>query len=61
MSDFCKTCSEEMFKQDYGDLSNLCKEGECAEVLCENCGWIFVNHLGEKVPDVQDPNDDGGV
>lgn len=49
MADFCRHCSIKMFGSDYGDMKNLCSEDEIAAVLCEECGSIFVNHLGECI------------
>jgi len=47
MADFCKQCSVDLFGQDYEELKGLCKEGEMASAICEGCGFIHVNHLGE--------------
>jgi hypothetical protein len=49
MVDFCKQCSIKVFGKDFGDLANLCKENEYTEVLCENCGFILVDHTGERL------------
>ena len=38
-----------MFNEDYGDMKGICKEGEFVEVLCEECGPIWVDHLGKRV------------
>jgi hypothetical protein len=46
MSDFCKQCSIKIFKEDFKDLAGL---GQRAEVLCEECGPIFVNMDGERM------------
>lgn len=53
MADFCKECSVKLFNKDFGDLKNLVTEREVelgflAAALCEGCGYIFVNHLGER-------------
>lgn len=53
MADFCKQCSMDLFGQDYGELAGLCKEGEIATAICEGCGFIQVNHLGECVTDCE--------
>lgn len=52
MADFCKQCSIKIFGKDYGDLKGLSSEedtknGLFALVICEGCGEILVNHLGE--------------
>ena len=54
MSDYCKTCSEELFGKDFGDFAGLiskelAQSGDWAVVLCEGCGPIQVNDLGEKL------------
>ena len=55
MADFCKKCSIKMFGEDYGDLANIITEEDTkngfvsSTVLCESCGPIRVNHLGECV------------
>lgn len=53
MADFCKQCAEETFGADFGDLSEACGDGQVAQVLCEGCGWIYVDHTGRRVSDVQ--------
>lgn len=55
MADFCKQCSLAVFNQDFGDFASIVTEEEFTNkflvgiVLCENCGPIEVNHLGECV------------
>ena len=54
MADFCKQCSIRIFGEDFHDLAGLIteeqyKEGITAQVLCEGCGFVSVNHLGEDV------------
>ena len=55
MADFCKQCSIENFGQDFGELANLITEEDTknglvsSPVICEGCGIIQVNHLGECV------------
>lgn len=54
MSGYCKTCSEELFGKDFGDFAGLISKelvesGHGCVVLCEGCGPIFVNDLGEKL------------
>lgn len=52
MADFCKLCSIELFGQDERDLANLNPKvtlgpGEGFAVICEGCGFVYVNHEGE--------------
>ena len=49
MADFCKDCSIELFGEDFKELANIAREGEAAQVLCESCGYIWVNSKGEKI------------
>jgi hypothetical protein len=54
MADFCKDCSDQLFGEGYCDLEGLIteeevKQGLGASVLCEGCGPILVNHLGERM------------
>ena len=54
MADFCMQCSEDHFGEDFGDMRNISKpndtsRGLYAEVLCEGCGPIQVDHLGRCV------------
>src|SRR5262245_9447236 len=54
MSDFCKQCSEELFGKDFGELRGLTTEantqdGLFASVICEGCGFVAVDHLGQCV------------
>jgi len=52
MADFCKACSERIFGEDFGDLKGLCKDDEMVQVICEGCGYIFVNSEGIKVKEL---------
>ena len=54
MADFCMECSIAEFGEDFKDMANISKEentkdGLYAQVLCENCGWILVDHTGKRV------------
>jgi hypothetical protein len=53
MAAYCKTCSEEIFGKDYGDLADTqrdpCGEDEGYSEICEGCGFILVNEKGECV------------
>lgn len=51
MADFCKQCSLEILGEDFEDLKNLSTKedtelGLFANVLCEGCGFIQVDHNG---------------
>lgn len=49
MAGFCKSCSTEVFGEDYGDFAGLCSVGEEVTVLCEGCGIIGVDYTGTRV------------
>lgn len=56
MADFCKQCSEEYFGYDAKDFvseslteSMFINEGKILLSICEGCGYIETNHLGECV------------
>lgn len=54
MADFCKQCSEENFGEDSKDLAGLgdgtkLKSGYGWPALCEGCGIIIVNDIGECI------------
>lgn len=49
MADFCKECSERLFDKDFGDMANLCGDGEMVGVLCEGCGYIWVDKNGKRI------------
>lgn len=49
MADFCKACSIEVWGKDTKDLANFCKDEERVAVLCETCGWIYVDKNGVKL------------
>jgi hypothetical protein len=49
MAGFCKGCSTETFGEDYGDFAGLCDPGDEVTVLCESCGIIGVDHLGNRL------------
>ena len=49
MADFCKQCSIDVFNKDFEDMKNLCKPEEMASVLCEGCGFCYVNSQGECI------------
>lgn len=61
MADFCKKCSIKNFGVDYQDLANITTEDDTnagyysSVILCESCGPIQVNHLGECIsPDCEE-------
>lgn len=51
MADFCKACSIEMFGEDSHDLAigPPPPSGKGYAVICEGCGYILVNELGECI------------
>ena len=55
MADFCKECHDQLLGHDIEcGLAGLIdkekvKNGYVVNVLCESCGFIQVNHEGEKV------------
>lgn len=49
MADFCKQCSEIMFGKDFGDLKGLTPPELMVEVLCEGCGYTFVDSDGRCI------------
>ena len=54
MADFCTQCSVEHFGKDHGDFEGIStesdtKKGLFANVLCEGCGRIQVDHTGRCV------------
>lgn len=70
MADFCKECSELMFGKDFEEFAGLTTEedtanGLYAEVLCEDCGVILVDHTGTRIgPKPDNPtilSDDGDI
>ena len=54
MADFYKQCSIDHFGKDYKDLANISTPEDTSQekyaiVICEGCGFIQVNHLGECI------------
>jgi len=54
MGDYCKQCSIELFNKDYGDMACISTSVETDAklypiVVCEGCGKIQVDHLGNCV------------
>ena len=50
MADFCWDCVKSLgVHPEKNDLRDLCDKGDVAQVLCEGCGFIYVDHLGKKV------------
>jgi hypothetical protein len=59
MAGFCKTCSVDLFGEDFGDLADLTTKEEAARgeyrcALCETCGFITVDPEGLRVGVVLD-------
>lgn len=54
MADFCNQCSKDTFGHSYGDLADLTdpidwQNGKAVVVICEGCGGIQVDPLGNCV------------
>jgi hypothetical protein len=51
VADFCYDCARDHLgiEPELNDMKNLVPEGEFAEVLCEGCGWIIVDHNGKRI------------
>jgi hypothetical protein len=54
MSSFCKQCSIDVFGEDFGDMADLSTAEDTAKglyafALCEDCGYIQVDHTGSCV------------
>jgi hypothetical protein len=55
MAEFCTECAKELFGKDIdSDFKGILpkeefKKGQILSVLCEGCGYIYVNHLGERL------------
>ncbi len=54
MADFCHKCSIDLFGEDFGDLAGITEEepwrqGLACIVICEGCGPIQVDPLGNCV------------
>lgn len=51
MADFCNKCTHDITNGEYStsDFDGLCKPDEKSLVLCEGCGYIYVDHLGHKI------------
>jgi hypothetical protein len=62
MADFCKECNKEMFDINTSDFAGITalkqtKKGLYAEVLCESCGFIHVDHEGKKIDVIMTPEE----
>jgi hypothetical protein len=49
MAEFCKKCSIDLFGLDTKDFAGIAKRNEKAFVLCEGCGYIWVDHNGVRL------------
>tara|TARA_B110000495_G_scaffold13247_1_gene9514 strand:+ start:939 stop:1139 length:201 start_codon:yes stop_codon:yes gene_type:complete len=55
MAEFCLECAREMWGEEIdSDFKGLLTEEEFKKdkllsVLCEGCGNIYINHLGQKI------------
>lgn len=62
MADFCKECNKEMFDVNTSDFAGITtpdqtKKELYAEVLCESCGFIHVDHEGKKIDVITTPEE----
>ena len=50
MSEFCQQCAPTVdAEHPLDELAGLCKEGELTHVICEGCGWTYVDETGTCV------------
>ena len=55
MAEFCTECAKELFGEEIeSDFKGILpkeefEKGQISSVLCEGCGYIYVNHLGDKL------------
>jgi hypothetical protein len=49
MAEFCKECSIKMWGNDTRDLADIVSQGDVAFVLCEGCGYCWVDENGKRV------------
>ncbi|BCG50171.1 hypothetical protein [Ralstonia phage RP13] len=49
--ELCNQCSEEILNMGVGSFAGKAPAGEIVSVECNRCGPIFVDHLGNRVPD----------
>lgn len=55
MAEFCTECAKELFGEEIeSDFKGILpkeefEKGQILSVLCEGCGYIYVNHLGDKL------------
>jgi len=46
MADYCAQCAKALGFEGERDLAGLCGEGETASVICEGCGFTYVDREG---------------
>lgn len=49
MAEFCKQCTKALFHEEVNDFEGLCEKDEMVEVLCEGCGYTYVDWKGRCV------------
>ena len=50
MAAFCKQCTKRILGVETdNDLAGLCEPGSVRYVLCEGCGYIYVDFEGSRV------------
>lgn len=55
MADFCYDCFNRIFGDGTNnDMKDLCAPDEKASVLCEGCGWIWVDCNGKRIAEEKD-------
>ena len=54
MADFCQECAIGVLGEDTKDMAGICGEGQMVRVLCEHCGYIWVDNNGKRVGFVKD-------
>lgn len=58
MADFCWECVKELgVPPEKNDFKGIVPPGETAQVLCEGCGVICVDHLGKRTGKLIEPEE----
>ena len=65
MAEFCKECAKEMWgdsvPSDFKEMitAEQIDDGYVMEVLCEGCGWIYVDEDGKRIGKIKLPDENG--
>lgn len=53
MAEFCWDCTRDKMRVDpiLNDFKDLVEPGHIAQVICEGCGFITINHAGRRISD----------